>query len=103
MNAQHEIDRLLDESGAVLVRQNKHLVYRLPNGLNFVAAKTSSDPERAAKNSLSALRRALGVLRAAPQARGEPKMRVEPGPVVAVPAQEAPKAEALKPRKIDVS
>jgi hypothetical protein len=63
MNAQQEIERLLEESGAVLVRQNKHLVYRLPNGKNFVAAKTSSDPDRAAKNSLSDLRRALGAAR----------------------------------------
>ena len=63
MNAQHEIDRLLAASGAVLVRQNKHLIYRLPNGQNFVAAKTSSDPDRAAKNSLSDLRRALGAQR----------------------------------------
>ena len=65
MNAETEIERLLEESGAVLVRQNKHLVYRLPNGQNFVAAKTSSDPDRAAKNSLSELRRALGVPRIA--------------------------------------
>ena len=63
MNAQQEIDRLLAQSGAVLVRQNKHLVYRLPNGRNFVAAKTPSDPDRAAKNGLSDLRRALGVPR----------------------------------------
>ena len=63
MNAQQEIDRLLAASGAVLIRQNKHLVYRLPNGQNFVAAKTSSDPDRAAKNSLSDLRRALGAQR----------------------------------------
>ena len=62
MNAQEEIDRLLAQSGAVLIRQNKHLVYRLPNGRNFVAAKTSSDPERAAKNGLSDLRRALGAV-----------------------------------------
>jgi hypothetical protein len=63
MNAQTEIDRLLEESGAVLVRQNKHLVYRLPNGKNFVVAKTPSDPDRGAKNSLSDLRRALGAPR----------------------------------------
>jgi hypothetical protein len=65
LNAEQEICRLLQESGAVLIRQNKHLVYRLPNGKNFVAAKTSSDPERAAKNSLSDLRRALCVPRIA--------------------------------------
>jgi hypothetical protein len=63
MNATMEVDRLLEQSGAVLVRHKKHLVYRLPNGNNFVAAKTTSDPARAAKNNLSTLRNALGVPR----------------------------------------
>ena len=60
MNAREETERLLEESGAVLIRQSRHLVYRLPNGKIFVAAKTPSDPVRAAKNNLSDLRRALG-------------------------------------------
>jgi|GEM_PF-3088423 len=38
MNAELELDRLLKER-AVLVRQNKHLVYHLPSGQNFVVAK----------------------------------------------------------------
>ncbi len=76
MNAEQEICRLLEESGAVLVRQKNHLVYRLPNGKNFVAAKTSSDPERAAKNSLSDLRRALGLPRVA--LSHEPAVMEEP-------------------------
>jgi hypothetical protein len=70
MNAKHEIDRLLEESGAVLVRQNKHLVYRLPNGRNFVAPKTPSDPVRGAKNGLSDLRRALELPR---ESAGQPQ------------------------------
>ncbi len=41
MNAAAEVSRLLSECGAVLIRQNKHLVYSLPNGQNFVLAKTS--------------------------------------------------------------
>jgi hypothetical protein len=71
MNAEIEVSRLLNESGAVLVRQSKHLVYRLPNGQNFVAAKTSSDPGRAAKNNLSQLRRALGLVREDQMMKGE--------------------------------
>ena len=99
MNAQHEIDRLLDESGAVLVRQNNHLVYRLPNGRNFVAPKTSSDPERAARNGLSELRRALGIVRLAPKTTGEPKMSIEEAPATPAPAAApAPEPESLKDR-----
>ena len=92
MNAQHEIDRLLDESGAVLVRQNKHLVYRLPNGKNFVGAKTSSDPDRAAKNSLSDLRRALGAPRTT--ASQEP---------IAMEHPQSPQNTPLEPPRQDVS
>lgn len=65
MNAQDQVERLLAESGSLLIRQNKHLVYRLPNGRNFVAAKTPSDPARAAQNNLHDLRRALGLPRRA--------------------------------------
>lgn len=98
MNAQHEIERLLEQSGAVLVRQNKHLVYRLPNGKNFVAAKTSSDPDRAAQNSLSDLRRALGIVRPAPKPEGdEPTMPTEQ-PLPQQPQPFAPDREALKQR-----
>ena len=60
MNPANEIDRLLSESGAVLVRQNKHPVYKLPNGRTFVIAKTPSDA-RSARNGLSELRRALAI------------------------------------------
>ncbi len=103
MNAETEIERLLEESGAVLVRQNKHLVYRLPNGKNFVAAKTSSDPDRAAKNNLSELRRALGVVRVTSNAKGDPEMPIEQSPaaVVAEPqlyAPEMPSEESFRER-----
>jgi hypothetical protein len=60
MNAAEQINRILDECGAVLVRQNKHKVYRLPNNQTFVLANTASD-HRAAANSLSDLRRILGI------------------------------------------
>jgi hypothetical protein len=62
MDAIVEIERLLRESGAVLVRQGKHLVYRLPNGSMFTRGKTPSD-HRAPLNELSELRRALGISR----------------------------------------
>jgi hypothetical protein len=102
MNAAIEIDRLLDESGAVLVRQNKHLVYRLPNGHVFTRFKTPSD-HRASRNELSDLRHALGMVREKPKQKGERAMQVEqkstPGVPVQVraPAPEPPK-EAFKDR-----
>jgi hypothetical protein len=98
VNAAVEVDRLLNQSGAVLVRQNKHLVYRLPNGQNFVMAKTSSDPDRAAKNNLRDLRHALGIVRVMPKPKGEPDMPIEQAPGVAAPAQEPPMQESLKDR-----
>jgi hypothetical protein len=58
MNASVEVSKLLEQSGAVLVRHKKHLVYRLPNGQNFISPKTPGD-RRNAVNQLSNLRRAL--------------------------------------------
>jgi len=102
VNAEQEIERLLDEHGAVLVRQKNHLVYRLPNGHNFVKAKTSSDPDRAAKNNLSDLRRALGIVRQA-EVKGEPVMPTTEASAIAAeaydaPVPEPPKEGALKER-----
>jgi hypothetical protein len=62
MNPEAEVHRLLDECGAVLVRQNKHRVYRLPNNQNFVMASTASD-HRAMANNLADLRRMLNATR----------------------------------------
>jgi hypothetical protein len=99
MNATAEIDRLLDQHGAVLVRQNKHLVYRLPNGGTFTRFKTPSD-HRAALNELSDLRHALGVARERPKQKGEERMQAghneTPGvaPQQLAPAPE-PQVEAL--------
>lgn len=92
MNAELELDRLLKER-AVLVRQNKHLVYRLPNGQNFVVAKTSSDPVRAARNSLSDLRRALGIERGNHGGKEEPPS-METTQLVPPPAERAPAPES---------
>jgi hypothetical protein len=98
MNAANEVNRLLKDYNAVLVRQNKHLVYRLPNGQNFVVAKTSSDPDRAAKNNLSDLRRALGIPRETPKPKGDAAMPIEPKPTPVAPAPPTPKEEPLKAR-----
>lgn len=56
-------DRLrsaLDAMGAKLKRDKKHLVYELPNGRNFVVAKSPSDA-RGEENALSDLRAVSGV------------------------------------------
>jgi hypothetical protein len=75
------------------VRQGKHLVYRLPNGQNFVLAKTSGDPARAAKNNLSDLRRALGIVREAP-AKGVMEVQTMP------PVETQPQ-ESLQPQQLN--
>jgi hypothetical protein len=53
-----EVERLLDENGAVLVRQNKHKVYKFPNGREVVMSSTPSD-WRASRKKLAFLRRML--------------------------------------------
>jgi hypothetical protein len=70
------VDRLLEEHGAVLVRQNKHLVYKLPNGNTFTRNKTPQD-RRGPLNELSDLRHALGVVREQPKEKGERTMAIE--------------------------
>jgi hypothetical protein len=103
MDATVEIDRLLDRHGAVLIRQNKHLVYRLPNGGTFTRFKTPSD-HRAALNELSDLRHALGVAREKPKQKGEQGMQVgrreTPGVALqqVAPAPEAQGEALLKDR-----
>jgi len=48
------IETALRTVGAVLIRQKKHLVFRLPNGHNYVMGKTPSD-NRAQMNAVKAL------------------------------------------------
>jgi len=75
MNPEIELQQILREHNAVLIRQKKHLVYRLPNGQKFVTAKTPGDPDVAARNNVHNLRRLLGIERKSNK-KGE-KMPVE--------------------------
>jgi hypothetical protein len=90
MNAAMEVTKMLNEHGAVLIRQNKHLVYRLPNGRVFTRVKTPSD-HRTPLNELSDLRRALGVERPMPPSTGGPERHMPttetPAPVSATPVR----------------
>ena len=54
-----EIQRLLKATGAVLLRNKRHAVYKLPNGKRFVLACSPSD-HRGCKNALSDLRKLIG-------------------------------------------
>jgi hypothetical protein len=74
MDASAELTRLLTDSGAVLVRQKKHRVYRLPNGHNFISPKTPGD-YRTAANQLSNLRHALALEPAQPSHKGQQAAR----------------------------
>lgn len=55
MNA---IDALLKQNDAVLIRQNKHLIYRLPNGALYTRSSTPGGSE-AERKDLAILRRLL--------------------------------------------
>lgn len=58
MNPQTRLDQLLEDSGAVAVRNNKHTVYRLPGGKMHTSSKTPSD-WRSVLNNLSQLKRTI--------------------------------------------
>jgi hypothetical protein len=60
MEPRVEIGNILKEYKAILQRDGKHLMWLLPNGNKFTQAKTPSD-SRADLNSLSDLRKALGI------------------------------------------
>jgi len=49
---------MLDQAGAVVERQNKHIVYKLANGRKLTLSKTPSD-HRAILNTISDLKRLL--------------------------------------------
>jgi hypothetical protein len=51
---------ILKEHGAVLARERKHRVWKLPDGRTFVMAKTASD-RYTWRNNLSDLRNFLGI------------------------------------------
>lgn len=60
MATKEQVDELLAECGAVLERDKKHEVWRLPNGQKFTRSKTPSD-RRAELENLQDLKRALGL------------------------------------------
>lgn len=43
MSPEQKLKRVIEETGATLVRQKNHLIYRLPNGRIVSVAKTGSD------------------------------------------------------------
>lgn len=57
----NEIERLLSDAEAILVRHKRHKVYRLANGKTFVMSKTPGDRKRAEKNQIRDLRRLMEV------------------------------------------
>ena len=100
MNPSAEVTRLLEQSGAVLVRHKKHLVYRLPNGTTYTRAKTASD-NRAERNNLTTLRRALGVCTTNPDEKEKRQMESQrtASPAAAAPSPPAPpQPESVKQR-----
>ena len=62
MNPQKEVNKLLHDAEAVLVRQNGHKVFEFPDGAIWVTPSTPSD-HRSWMNNLSDLRRKLGIRR----------------------------------------
>lgn len=72
MDPQVEVDRILKEYRATMVRHKKHQVWRFPDGRIYVQASTPSD-FRSAGNNLRDLRKMLGL----GKERGKPGERRE--------------------------
>src|SRR6266699_1375539 len=70
MSPHDQIAKLLNDHGAVLIRQRKHQIWRLPDGRSVTIASTPSD-HRAAWKTVALLRRDLGLVDA---------LRGTPGP-----------------------
>lgn len=60
MAAREEINKILKENNAQLLRQKKHLVYKLPNGKQFTMSKTPRT-EGSWDAHLADLKRGLGI------------------------------------------
>lgn len=71
------LQAVLEQLGATLKRENKHLVFGMPNGRTFVAAKSASD-QRAEANAIHTARKVAGVVveRRQDERRREPRHRV---------------------------
>lgn len=57
MKAQRELKAMLDQHGAVLCRQKKHLIYKFPDGRILTVSQTGSDSQRGMMNALADLKR----------------------------------------------
>ena len=97
MNALAETDRLLSEHGAILVREGRHRIYKLPTGQMFTRPKTPSD-HRSTLNNLASLRHALGIRRAPQPTRGErDEMSAQRPTIVKTTPPTAPMAASTPP------
>lgn len=82
--------RTIQEHGGRLVRQKRHLAFRFPTGRVFIVPKTPSD-SRAWRNSLSALKRFLGITRLArgisSRVNRQPRARSKQTPAAGQPSK----------------
>lgn len=60
MNKRDEVNKILEERGAILARKRKHEVWKFPDGKTFIRASTTSD-RNSEENNLSDLRKLLGI------------------------------------------
>lgn len=72
------LEDALRRVGAVLLRQKKHRVYRLPNGQKVTTAKSMSDSRRGEKNALTNVYRAAGIDSPKPR-KSEAAKKEKPG------------------------
>lgn len=80
MTPEDEIAKLLKDAGAVLDRTANHNVWKLPDGRIFVQAKTPSD-SHTSRNSLTDLRKLLGLKREVHKNPGRKRKTGTPAPM----------------------
>lgn len=59
MKIDRTLKSLLDESGAVLIRDNNHLVFRIPGASQLFVIGTTPSDRRANQNNICRLKRIL--------------------------------------------
>jgi hypothetical protein len=84
MDARRQIETILKDSGAILKRQNKNMIYQLPGDKgNFVMPRTDVKSPRTWRNLYSELKHSLGIVAPKKPEAVKKEKRKRPAPAVA--------------------
>lgn len=90
-----KLERALEQAGAVLIRNKRHRVFKLPNGVKFTAPNTHTPSDRRTEaNALANLRRVLGTTKEKTKEKAITKMTEQVAAVV-TPTEETKPVEEI--------